>query len=67
VSEAGAEGMAGAGWLVLGAWNLAGADRSLAAGGLGRYSGPRCPQAARFATLTARTMVLTRIWIAFNI
>ena len=40
--------------------------RWLAAGPLGRYRGPRWPQPARAAALTARTSALTRIWEDFN-
>ena len=42
--------------------------RCAAAGSVGRYSGPRCPQPARrAAALAARASALTRIWVALNI
>ena len=40
--------------------------RCVAAGPEGRYRGPRWPQPTMAAALAARTMVLTRIWGAFN-
>ena len=40
--------------------------RPWAAGSVGRYKGPRWPQAAKAAVQTARAMHLTRIWGAFN-
>ncbi|BCN37575.1 hypothetical protein ALDI51_08940 [Alicycliphilus denitrificans] len=40
--------------------------RCAAAGSVGRYSGPRWPQ-PRAAALSARAIVLTRIWRALNI
>ncbi|OGB48710.1 MAG: hypothetical protein A3F76_02585 [Burkholderiales bacterium RIFCSPLOWO2_12_FULL_65_40] len=56
-----------------GAWDGMGVSvwgsvaRCADAGSVGRYSGPRWPQALRPATLAARMMVLTRIWDALNI
>jgi hypothetical protein len=48
--------------------------RPAAAGSVGRYSAPRCPQATRVVVpatrqtmSTARARVLTRIWRTFNI
>jgi len=48
--------------------------RPAAAGSVGRYSAPRCPQATsavvpatRQTMSTARARVLTRIWRTFNI
>lgn len=41
--------------------------RCWAAVSVGRYKGPRCPQPVKAAALAARTMVLTKIWVAFNI
>ena len=41
--------------------------RLAAAGSVGKYSGPRCPQPSRTTAIPPRAIDLNRIWEDFNI